>query len=104
MPGELPDSITAAIRMSFRRLSPDAQKVLAASSVLGDRVLPGELSIATELSQTNVVNALDELEWTRWLTAEPRGYTFMARVVRDVIARDMLTPGQRRRLVDRRTV
>jgi hypothetical protein len=104
MPGELPDSITAAIRMSFRRLSADAQKVLAASSVLGDRVLPGELAIATELPQTNVVNALDELEWTRWLTAEPRGYTFMARVVRDVIARDMLTPGQRRRLEGRRTV
>lgn len=104
MPGELPDSITAAIRMSFRRLSPDAQKVLAASSVLGDRVLPGELALTTELSQTSVVNALDELEWTRWLTAEPRGYAFMARVVRDVIARDMLTPGQRKRLSDRRTV
>lgn len=98
MPGELPDSITAAIRMSFRRLSADAQKVLAASSVLGDRVLPGDLARATELPQAAVLDALDELEWSRWLVAEPRGYAFLARVVRDVIARDMLTPGQRRRL------
>lgn len=98
MPGELPDSITAAIRMSFRRLSAEAQKVLTAASVLGDRVLPGDLALGTELPVTTVVNALDELEWTRWLVAEPRGYAFLARVVRDVIARDMLTPGQRRRL------
>lgn len=98
MPGDLPDSITAAIRMSFRRLSPDSRKVLAAASVLAERVLPGDLAIATELPQAVVLEALDELEWNRWLVAEPRGYTFMARVVRDVIARDMLTPGQRRRM------
>ncbi len=103
MPGELPDSITAAIRMSFRRLSADAQKVLTAASVLGERVLPGDLAMATELPVANVVNALDELEWTRWLVAEPRGYTFLARVVRDVIGRDMLTAGQRRRLEGGRT-
>jgi len=32
--------------------------------------------------------------------AEQRGYVFVARIVRDVIARDMLTPGQRRRLLE----
>lgn len=98
LPGELPDSITAAIRMSFRRLSANAQKVLATASVLSDRVLPGDLAMAAELSQAAVLDALDELEWARWLVAEPRGYTFLARVVRDVIARDMLTPGQRKRI------
>jgi DNA-binding SARP family transcriptional activator len=98
LPGELPDSITAAIRVSFRRLSAAAQKVLATASVLSDRVLPGDLAMAAELPQAAVLDALDELEWARWLVAEPRGYTFMARVVRDVIARDMLTPGQRRRI------
>jgi hypothetical protein len=56
-----------------------------------------------ELPQATVLDALDELEWTRWLVAEPRGYAFLARVVRDVIARDMLTPGQRKRLLARRT-
>ena len=100
MPGDLPDSITAAIRMSFRRLGPDAQKVLAVASVLAERVNPGDVSLATGLSQAAVLDALDELEWTRWLVAEPRGYSFMARIVRDVIARDMLTPGQRRRIAE----
>jgi DNA-binding SARP family transcriptional activator len=100
MPGDLPDSITAAIRISFRRLGPDAQKVLAVASVLAERVNPGDVAIATGLSQAAVLDALDELEWSRWLVAEPRGYSFMARVVRDVIARDMLTPGQRRRIAE----
>jgi len=58
----------------------------------------------TDLPPAAVGDALDELEWAHWLVAEPRGYTFMARVVRDVIARDMLTPGQRRRVEERRTV
>ena len=102
MPGELPDSITAAIRMGFRRLGGDAQKVLAAASVLGERVVPAELAQVTELSLSAVLEALDELEWSRWLVAEPRGYAFMARVVRDVIERDMLTPGQRKRVKERR--
>jgi hypothetical protein len=47
-----------------------------------------------------VHEALDELEWHRWLVAEPRGYGFVARIVRLVIERDMLTPGQRRRLLE----
>jgi hypothetical protein len=98
MPGELPDTITAAIRMSFRRLSANAQKVLATASALADRVNAADLEQETGLPRSAVVEALDELEWSRWLTAEPRGYTFMARVVRDVITRDMLTPGQRGRI------
>ena len=38
LPGELPDAVVAAIRIGFRRLSPSAQRVLAAASVLGDLV------------------------------------------------------------------
>ena len=38
MPGDLPDTVLAAIRVGFRRLSPGAQRALAAASVLGDRV------------------------------------------------------------------
>ena len=45
--------------------------------------------------------ALDELEWQRWLVAEGRGYSFVARLVRRVLAQDLLTPGQRRRLLAR---
>jgi hypothetical protein len=74
LPAELPGTIVASIRVSFRCLSRDAQTALAA--------------------------ALDELEWRHWLVAEPRGYAFRARIVRDVVARDMVTEGQRRRILD----
>ena len=73
---------------------------LSVASALEERVNPGDVALATGLSQAAVLDALDELEWSRWLVAEPRGYSFLARVVRDVIARDMLTPGQRRRIVE----
>ena len=43
--------------------------------------------------------ALDELEWHRWLVAEPRGYSFVARIVRRVVERDMVTAGQRQRVL-----
>ena len=74
--------------------------VVAAASVLGDRVGARPLERATDLEADAVAAALDELEWQRWLSAEPRGYSFVARVVRDVVARDMLTPGQRQRILD----
>jgi predicted ATPase len=98
MPGDLPDAIVAAIRIGFRRLGGDAQETLAAASVLGDRVDAETLERTTGLSAAALLPALDELEWQRWLAAEPRGYAFVARVVRNVVARDMLTPGQRQRI------
>ncbi len=99
LPGELPDAVVAAIRIGFRRLSPAAQRVLAAASVLGDLVPAAELERALGLGPEETALALDELEWHRWLVAEPRGYSFVARLVRRVIERDMLTPGQRQRVL-----
>ena len=98
LPAELPDGIVAAIRVGFRRLSKPAQQVLAAAAVLGDRVPPQRLERATQMSGNDLLSALDELEWQRWLVAEPRGYSFVARIVRDVVGRDMLTEGQRLRV------
>jgi DNA-binding SARP family transcriptional activator len=100
LPGELPDTVLAAIRVGFRRLSPEAQRVLAAASVLGDRVSLELLGRVLDLPQDHVARALDELEWHRWMVYDPRGYTFVARMVRKVIARDMLTPGQRQRVLE----
>jgi DNA-binding SARP family transcriptional activator len=97
LPGDLPDAIVAAIRVGFRRLSPAAQTVAAAAAVLGDRVTTGWLELATGLEDAAVHRALDELEWQRWLAADALGYSFVARIVREVIARDMITAGQRRR-------
>ncbi len=100
LPGELPDPVVAAIRIGYRRLSPVAQRTLAAASVLEERVTPARLELATGLKADEITQALDELEWERWLATEPRGYGFVARIVRQVIARDMLTDGQRQRLLD----
>ena len=100
LPGDLPDAVVAAIRIGFRRLSKDAQSVLAAASVLEDRVAGRVLAKATKLDAERVAAALDELEWQRWLTAEARGYAFVARIVRDIVARDMLTEGQRLRILE----
>jgi hypothetical protein len=68
--------------------------------VLGDRISPDLLCGVVGMSQEELAPILDELEWHRWLVSEPRGYSFLARVVRQVIAQDMLTPGQRRRVLD----
>jgi predicted ATPase len=98
LPGDLPDTVTAAIRVAFRRLSPAAQRALSVAAVLGDRVPLERLARALDLELPSVAAALDELEWHRWLVCDSQGYTFVARLVQQVVARDMLTPGQRQRI------
>jgi predicted ATPase len=100
LPGDLPEGIIGAIRVGFRRLSAPAQRVLQAAAVLGSRLDVAWLARATALAPGVVAEALDELEWSRWLTAEGRGYGFVARIVRQVVEQDLLTPGQRQRLLD----
>jgi DNA-binding SARP family transcriptional activator len=100
LPGHLPDAVVAAIRVGVRRLSPPAQRVLAAAAVLGDLVSPALLERALSLSPDDTARALEELEWHRWLVSEPRGYSFVARIVRQVVERDIVTPGQRRRVLE----
>ena len=100
LPGDLPDAVVAAIRIGFRRLSAGAQRVLAVAAVLGGRVPRSPLERGSALHADALAAALDELEWQRWLTAEPRGYAFVAGIVREVVERDMLTPGQRQRILD----
>ena len=98
-PADLPDTIVASIRVGFRCLSKPAQQVLIAAAVLGERVKAKRIACATELEGEALHAALDELEWCRWLVAESRGYTFVARIVRDVVAGDMVTQGERQRIL-----
>ena len=100
LPSDLPDAVTAAIRVAFRRLSIDAEEVLKALSVLDDRGSPGDLASLSGLDADAVDRGLDEAEWEQWIAHDPRGYSFVARIGRDVVRQDMLTRGQRRRLVD----
>lgn len=97
-PGDLPDTVTAAIRIGFRRLSEAAQQVLSAAAVLDEPVTQQAIGRSRSMDPEVVSHALDELEWHRWLSGDARGYSFIARIVRDVIGRDMLTSGQRNRI------
>jgi hypothetical protein len=81
-------------------LSHAAQRLLVAAAVLGDLTQQAVFERALSMSPEEAARALDELEWHRWLLAEPRGYSFVARIVRQVVQRDMLTPGQRRRILE----
>ena len=98
LPGELPDPIVAATRVGFRRLSSAAQQTLSAIAVLGDRADADTVERVTGLDRDVLLPALDELEWQRWVTATGRAYGIVAKITREVILRDMLTPGQRERL------
>jgi DNA-binding SARP family transcriptional activator len=101
-PGDLPDTIVASIRVGFRCLTKPAQQVLIAAAILGERVSAKRIACATDLAGEALHAALDELEWCSWLVAESRGYTFVARIVRDVVARDMVTQGERQRILARK--
>lgn len=99
LPAELPENARVAIRVNFRRLSKEAQRVLSVAAALPeDRLTPSRLAALAELDERTTATALDELEWERWLVSDPAGYGFVAKIVRDAVAADMLTPGQRARL------
>lgn len=98
MPGELPDSVVAAVRIGYRRLTVSAQLTLAAAAALGGRQSAAQIGAAAGIRGAALDGALDELEWQRWLVADGQGYAFVARIVERIIERDMLTPGQRRRM------
>lgn len=97
-PGDLPDTVIAAVRIGYRRLSEPAQRALAAAAALGGRLTSTDIGQAAGLAPPLCDAALDELEWQRWLVADGQGYGFTARIVERIIERDMLTPGQRRRM------
>ncbi len=82
------------------------QQIVVPAFSGGDRGLRPETELpcvgagesSTRLEAEPLESALDELEWKRWLTAEPRGYSFVARLVKAIIFVELLTPGQRRRI------
>jgi predicted ATPase len=101
LPGDLPTAVVAAVRVDYGQLDRKARQALAAASLLPDRFTAEMLAAAADLPKEEVIGALDLLEWSRWLLSEPRGYGFAARIVREIVARDMLTTGQRHRILDR---
>ena len=100
-PADQPDAITAAVRVNFGCLSALDREVLAALAVLGPRVDPALLERGTGRSLGDLGSALDRLEAQCWLESDARGYAFLAGAVRNVIDRDFVTPGARRRVRQR---
>ena len=98
LPSEPADSLAAAVRGNYSRLSGTCREVLAGASVMDDRFTPDQVARAADLAAEAVNTTLDQLEAERWVESEVRGYLFTARVVREAIARDFVTPGRRRRL------
>jgi DNA-binding SARP family transcriptional activator len=97
LPGDLPPTIIGAVCRRYRALSENAQQVLAAAAALAERVDSGPLALATGLERAPLEQALDALEWERWLVADARGYVFTAPIERAVLLQEMITPGQARR-------
>ena len=97
LPGELPAAVVGAVCLRFRTLPETAQQVLRAAAALDQRVDAGPLARATGLDRASVEQALDALEWERWLVADPRGYVFTAPIERAILLQEMITPGQARR-------
>ncbi|GIW53427.1 MAG: hypothetical protein KatS3mg081_2782 [Gemmatimonadales bacterium] len=101
LPAELPGSVVAALRLRYRAVSDSAQRVLSALAVLEGRSSFGLLARATGLPVSNLEQALDELEWERWIVADPGGYAFVTRLAREVILSEMVTAGEQRRIRER---
>jgi DNA-binding SARP family transcriptional activator len=99
LPSALPDAVVAAIRINFRRLSANAQRALIVAALVGGRVPAEVIGRGASLAGQDLLTALDELEWSRWLTSEGRGYSFIARILGEVVGRDMVTSGQRARIL-----
>jgi DNA-binding SARP family transcriptional activator len=97
LPHELPPAAVGAICLRYGRLQASTQAVLAAAAALGGRTGPDVLAAATGHARADVDAALDLLEWERWLVADPRGYVFTAPIVRSILLREMITPGQAQR-------
>ena len=97
LPGTLPPAVVGAVCLRFGGLPLAAQHVLGAAAALGGRPDVTQLARATGLEPGPVAQALDVLEWERWLSADMQGYVFAAPIERDIVLQEMLTPGQARR-------
>ena len=101
LPGDLPPTIVGVVCRRYRALSEAAQQALGAAAALEERVDADRLARATGLDRASLEQALDALEWERWLVADARGYVFTAPIERAVLLQEMITPGQVRRYRDR---
>lgn len=99
LPGALPEPQAAALRVAFRRLGAEAQRILVAASLLDEPFTAEGAGAIAEIGVESVRDAaLDALEWDGWIALDGRGYSFPARAKRRMVRNELMTPGLRRRL------
>lgn len=103
LPVDLPDGVVAALRVRFHRLDADSRTLLGILGVVEGRLEESDAADLTEWPLDRVHATFDALERSRWITGDARGFAIAGRIVREVIGRDMVTPGQRRRILARRS-
>jgi hypothetical protein len=101
IPGALPETVAAALRLRFKGLTDDAQSMLTTVAVVGGRERSEMLAQAADLPLKRAEQALDELEWQRWLAGDAHGYTFVTKLAGEIVQADMVTAGQKRRILKR---
>lgn len=102
LPSDLPPAVVGMVCQRFRQITPAAQQVLGAAAALAERTGVADLTRATRLDPDAVEQALDLLEWERWLVADSRGYVLAAPIIRHILLQEMVTPGQARRYRENR--
>ncbi|MFQ5705236.1 MAG: hypothetical protein ACE5HT_14600 [Gemmatimonadales bacterium] len=70
MPADLPGHVIAAVRVRFSCLSSTARALLEIASIIRPPVSEKDFTVIGGFDERDVVVALDELEWTRWLTSD----------------------------------
>src|SRR5439155_1432215 len=85
LPGDLPPTIVGVVCRRYRALPEVEQEALGAAAALEERVDADRLAGATGLDPASLEQALDALEWERWLVADARGYVFTAPIERAVL-------------------
>ncbi len=100
LPAEWPTPLLIALRHHWHQLDPAEQSLLQILSI--DREPATDSDMVEIIPELDVrMKMLDRLELKRWLTSDPRGYSFASRVTRRFVAEDTMTPGQRRRVTRR---
>ena len=101
MPGDLPATVAASLRVRFQTLSSSGQVMLTVVAVVGGNETIEVLARAGDVSVADAERALDELEWQRWIVSDARGFCFVTGLAREVVLADMVTGGNKKRILKR---
>jgi DNA-binding CsgD family transcriptional regulator len=98
---QIPEGVKQVIAGRLARLSGEANRLLAYSSVLGRDVSLKKVASVTDRDDIDVLDLLEEAVASHVLREAPEGYAFAHPLIRETLYRGLT--GTRRRLLHRRT-